>query len=120
MERVGENFIVESVGNFSAANKTPAALQNKFGSGAAVSAAMVAPCAGHVLRAAVVAREPVFMRFRRRCGRWALGAGKHAAASSRPYRQAARSRASEKSLKNSRGNFDLSPTCHKDLIQALV
>jgi hypothetical protein len=72
MERVGENFIVESVGNFSAANKTPAALQNKFGSGAAVSAAMVAPCAGDVLRAAVVAREPVFMRFRRRCGRWAL------------------------------------------------
>jgi hypothetical protein len=39
----GENFIVESVGDFSAGNKTPAALQNKFGSGAAVSAAMVAP-----------------------------------------------------------------------------
>jgi hypothetical protein len=39
----GEIFIVESVGDFSAGNKTPAALQNKFGSGAAVSAAMVAP-----------------------------------------------------------------------------
>jgi hypothetical protein len=33
MERVGENFIVESGGDFSAGNKTPAALQNKFGSG---------------------------------------------------------------------------------------
>ena len=33
--------------------------------GAAVSAAMIAPCAGDVLRAAVVARKPVFMRFRR-------------------------------------------------------
>ena len=33
--------------------------------GAAVSAAMIAPCADEVLRAAVVARKPVFMRFRR-------------------------------------------------------
>ena len=33
--------------------------------GAAVSAAMIAPCAYEVLRAAVVARKPVFMRFRR-------------------------------------------------------
>ena len=33
--------------------------------GAAVSAAMIAPCAGEVPRAAVVARKPVFMRFRR-------------------------------------------------------
>ena len=33
--------------------------------GAAVSAAMIAPCADDVLRAAVVARKPVFMRFRR-------------------------------------------------------
>ena len=32
---------------------------------ALVSAAMIAPCAGDVLRAAVVARKPVFMRFRR-------------------------------------------------------
>ena len=31
--------------------------------GAAVSAAMIAPCADEVLRAAVVARKPVFMRF---------------------------------------------------------
>ena len=30
--------------------------------GAAVSAAMVAPCAGDVLRAAVVVRKPIFMR----------------------------------------------------------
>jgi hypothetical protein len=119
MERVGENFIVESVGNFSAANKTPAALQNKFGSGAAVSAAMVAPCAADVLRAAVVVLEPVFMRVWR--WGWSLArAGKHAAASPRPYRQAAMPRASEKSLKNSRGNFDLSPTYHKDLIRVLV
>jgi len=40
--------------------------------GAAVSAAMDASCAGDVLRAAVVAREPVSMRFRRRGGRRAL------------------------------------------------
>ena len=33
--------------------------------GAPVSAAMIAPCAGDVLRAAVVARKPVFMGFRR-------------------------------------------------------
>ncbi len=33
--------------------------------GAAVSAAMIAPCADEVLRAAVVARKPVFIRFRR-------------------------------------------------------
>ena len=33
--------------------------------GAAVSAAMIAPCADEVLHAAVVARKPVFMRFRR-------------------------------------------------------
>jgi hypothetical protein len=32
---------------------------------AVVSAAMIAPCAGEVLRAAVVARKPLFMRFRR-------------------------------------------------------
>ena len=33
--------------------------------GAAVSAAMIAPCADEVVRAAVVARKPVFMGFRR-------------------------------------------------------
>jgi hypothetical protein len=104
MERVGENFIVESVGNFSAANKTPAALQNKFGSGAAVSAAMVAPCAGDVLRAAVVVLEPVFMRVWR--WGWSLArAGKHAAASTRPYRQAAMPRASKKIAEKIPGEF---------------
>jgi len=40
--------------------------------GAAFSVAIVASCAGDVLRAAVIAREQVFMRFRRRGGRWAL------------------------------------------------
>jgi len=38
--------------------------------GAAVSAAMIAPCAGDVLCAAVVVRKPVFIRFRRGGGRW--------------------------------------------------
>ena len=33
MERGGDNFIAEGAGDFSAGNKTPAALQNKFGSG---------------------------------------------------------------------------------------
>ena len=58
---------------------SPTPLRGSLGQqlrGAAVSAAMIAPCVGEVLRAAVVARKAVFMRFRRGGGMLARVGGK--------------------------------------------